>query len=186
MANFSFRYDPTESTLAGPPPAHVAESQKTDAVIAAVKVMNRLQGPTADIMGAGDLAPAIASMDAELKATAQQIFLHREAIGPIRTIRFALFVDDWLRFRNALCTAQALLDVGKQRLPEMQHRARGWSHEIARAVATPTRSRFPWRKIFVGAGIGAGVMGGFLVWRFFTKKDAHGHSHQSPSPQASA
>lgn len=140
--------------------AHSARSaerrkRETDAVIAAVKVMNRLRTKTsimdelvAGVFTAPSAASPILPLAEDLKeisrlvqATNDDMLRHKNKMPPVRMVRWGIFVDEWMRFKDELALIvnlqapdsqkQQIMGIQAHRLASYRKRSLSWANETS-------------------------------------------------------
>jgi len=162
-----------------------AQAARTDAVIAAVQLMNRVKSDSS-VMGddrPADLCQDIAATERLVKATMSDALQNRRRIDHARLLRLALFANEWLQFKRYLCGVAFQEHLARQQAEEFRHRTIGFAREISRDVkgttltyGSPGIGRFPWKRLFIGTGAFIALVLGWNLYR--TRRPSHHHENE--------
>jgi hypothetical protein len=141
----------------------------TEAVIAAVRVMNTLDKSPTGIMGDGVAESEISAVDRLVHATNRDFLLVHDRLDRPRLVRFGLFADEWLNFKDEMAIREKLARLTALRFSGYKERAINWANE-ASALARPGVNRedglnkFTWRKLFIIMGIIGAIAIGLKIY----------------------
>jgi hypothetical protein len=138
-------------------PISPADPRLTEAVIAAVKTMNALDASPTGIMGDGVIESEISAVDRLVHATNADFLSVKDSLDRTRLIRFGLFADNWMTFKDEMKALENLRNLNARRLASHKQEAIAWAHE---AVASVRQGR-------ASGGAGAGNALGGLTWKRF-------------------
>ncbi len=147
----------------------------TDAVRAAVKVMNRMDSTPTGVMGdevGGVFKENMKETDMLLCTASRVARSNPGGVGAIRLIRLGLLMDDWLAFRQRLCALAMIAETMAQELVSYRQRAYAMADEISissrngrMAFTRSPYNRIPWKPLLIGVGIFTIGAFGWRLWK---------------------
>jgi hypothetical protein len=168
-------------------PISPADPRLTNAVIAAVKTMNALDASPTGIMGDGVSESEISAVDRLVHATNADFLSVKDSLDRTRLIRFGLFADSWMTFKDEMKALENLRNLNAKRLANHKKEAIAWAHE---AVASVKQARalggagsggaggLTWKRFFIVFGALAAAI--FGTWIFLKPKESHDPENLDP------
>lgn len=171
-------------------PVTPVDPRVTEAVIAAVRTMNALDKSPTGIMGDSIAESEISAVDRLVHATNRDLLLAQNRLGSVELVRFGLFADEWLNFKDEMLVREKLARLTAQRLLAYRQRAIIWANEasaLARAGEGSVRGDglggFTWRKLFIIIGIFGAIVIGLKIYTRPEKEEFYRKEYLEPDDE---
>jgi hypothetical protein len=142
----------------------------TEAVIAAVKTMNAMDKSPTGIMADDPAKDEILAIDKLVYATNKDFLRTKERIDAARIVRFGLFLDDWMSFKEEMKTADKIEGLSAKRLAQYRQDAISWANEASSVIrdeqaSLRARNEFSLKTFLIATGVViACILGAFILW----------------------